>query len=222
MANIRILIADDHTIFRKGVSALLKSLPNMDVVGEAADGQAVVQMAKELEPDVILMDIQMPHQNGIDATRMILESHPDIKIIILTMFEDEQSTFSAMRAGAKGYILKGASQAEMIRSIEGVADGQMIFGAGIATQMIAFFGNRASSTPLPELTDREREVLGYIADGYRNSEIAEKLVISPKTLRNHISNIFGKLQVSDREEAIRRARDAGLHGLDSQVPGQHL
>jgi DNA-binding NarL/FixJ family response regulator len=211
MEIIRVLIADDHTIFRKGVRALLNSLPNMEVVGEAEDGESVIQMANELQPDVILMDIQMPNMNGVEATRQIVNDNPDIGIIMLTMFDDDNSTFSAMRAGAKGYILKGASQAEMIRSIEGVANGQAVFGAGVAMQMVNFFANTKASDPFPELTEREHEVLKLIADGHSNSEIAEALVISPKTLRNHISNIFSKLQVSDRMQAIKRARDAGLH-----------
>jgi DNA-binding NarL/FixJ family response regulator len=211
MEIIRVLIADDHTIFRKGVRALLNSLPNMEVVGEAEDGEAVIQMANELQPDVILMDIQMPNMNGVEATRQIVNDNSDIGIIMLTMFDDDNSTFSAMRAGAKGYILKGASQSEMIRSIEGVANGQAVFGAGVAMQMVNFFANTKASDPFPELTEREHEVLKLIADGHSNSEIAEALVISPKTLRNHISNIFAKLQVTDRMQAIKRARDAGLH-----------
>jgi DNA-binding NarL/FixJ family response regulator len=211
METIRVLIADDHTIFRKGVRALLNSLANMEVVGEAEDGESVIQMANELQPDVILMDIQMPNMNGVEATRQIVNDNPDIGIIMLTMFDDDNSTFSAMRAGAKGYILKGASQAEMIRSIEGVANGQAVFGAGVAMQMVNFFANTKASDPFPELTEREHEVLKLIADGHSNSEIAEALVISPKTLRNHISNIFAKLQVTDRMQAIKRARDAGLH-----------
>jgi DNA-binding NarL/FixJ family response regulator len=193
------------------VRALLNSLPNMEVVGEAEDGEAVIQMANELQPDVILMDIQMPNMNGVEATRQIVNDNSDIGIIMLTMFDDDNSTFSAMRAGAKGYILKGASQSEMIRSIEGVANGQAVFGAGVAMQMVNFFANTKASDPFPELTEREHEVLKLIADGHSNSEIAEALVISPKTLRNHISNIFAKLQVTDRMQAIKRARDAGLH-----------
>jgi DNA-binding NarL/FixJ family response regulator len=211
METIRILIADDHNIFRKGVRALLNSLPNMEVVGEAEDGSAVMKMAAELQPDVILMDIQMPNINGIEATRQIVNDYPDMGIIMLTMFDDDNSTFSAMRAGAKGYILKGASQVEMIRTIEGVASGQAIFGAGIAVQMVNFFSKSKTTDPFPELTEREHEVLKLIADGHSNAEIAEALTISPKTLRNHISNIFAKLQVSDRMQAIKRARDAGLH-----------
>ncbi|HLA42193.1 MAG TPA: response regulator transcription factor, partial [Aggregatilineales bacterium] len=148
--------------------------------------------------------------NGVEATRQIVKNNPDTGIIMLTMFEDDNSTFSALRAGAKGYMLKGASQAEMIRTIEGVAGGQAIFGAGIASQMANFFANARATDPFPELTEREHEVLKLIADGHANAAIAELLTISPKTLRNHISNIFGKLQVTDRMQAIKRARDAGL------------
>lgn len=212
---IRILIADDHTLFRDGLRALFDSLPDVTAVGEAADGGRVVQLAQELQPDVILMDIQMPGLNGIDATRSIVRASPHIGVIILTMFEDDDSVFAAMRAGARGYVLKGADQEEMLRVIQAVARGEALFGPAIAARLQQFFA--APPVPpevFPELTVREREVLALIAQGANNATIARALTLSVKTVRNHVSNIFSKLQVVDRAEALIRARNAGL-GSDS-------
>jgi DNA-binding NarL/FixJ family response regulator len=210
--SIRILIADDHTLFRDGLRALLGSILDADVVGEAATGEEAVARAAELAPDVILMDIQMPDVNGIEATRRILENNPNVGIVVLTMFEDDDSVFAAMRAGARGYILKGADQNEMLRAIRAVASGEALFGPAIANRLIAFFAGKQSSPPVPfpDLTDREREILDLIATGQSNAEIADLLFLSPKTVRNHISSIFSKLQVADRAQAIVRAREAGL------------
>jgi DNA-binding NarL/FixJ family response regulator len=213
MEPIRILIADDHTLFRDGLRALLTSLPDLEVVGEAATGQAVIAQAATLQPDVILMDLQMPEVNGIEATRRILNSSPHIGVIVVTMFEDDDSVFAAMRAGARGYVLKGADQAEVLHAVRVVAAGGALFGPSIAERVVSFFAMLRPVAPaqvFPELTDREREILGLIAGGSNNTEIAEKLVISPKTVRNHVSNIFSKLQVADRAQAIIRAREAGL------------
>jgi DNA-binding NarL/FixJ family response regulator len=213
MEPIRILIADDHPLFRDGVRALLKSLPEVEWVGEAASGDEVITQATSLQPDVILMDIQMPETDGIEATRQILYTSPHIGIIVLTMFEDDESVFAAMRAGARGYILKGADQAEILRVIEAVARGEAHFGPDIARRLMNFFATPRPAAPpqlFPELTGREREILNLIAQGYNNTEIAEQLVLSHKTVRNHISNIFSKLQVADRAQAIIRAREAGL------------
>lgn len=213
MERTRILIADDHTLFRDGVHALLDSIPEMEVVGEAADGEEVIQKAVALQPDVILMDIQMPGVNGIEATRRIVRQSPHIGVTVITMFEDDDSVFAAMRAGARGYILKGADQEEMLRAIRAVANGEALFGPAIARRMMGFFAaprSMISPSPFSELTDREREVLNLIAQGHSNAEIADQLVLSPKTVRNHISNIFSKLQVADRSHAIIRARNAGL------------
>ncbi|MCZ2108115.1 MAG: response regulator transcription factor [Dehalococcoidia bacterium] len=213
MDNIRILIADDHTLFRGGLKALLASLPNAEIVGEAADGEEAIAFAAQLQPDVILMDIQMPRVNGIEAARRILESTPHVGVLMLTMFEDDDSVFSAMRAGARGYVLKGASQGELIRAIEAVASGEALFGPGVAERLLTYLGTprpRLRERTFPELTEREREVLNLIAAGNNNATIANKLVLSPKTVRNHISNIFSKLQVADRAEAIIRAREAGM------------
>ncbi len=210
---IRILIADDHTLFREGVSALLASIPDMVVVGEASTGEEAIAKAGDLQPDVILMDIQMPGVNGIEATRRILNTSPHIGVIVVTMFQDDDSVFAAMRAGARGYILKGADQAEMLRAIRSVASGEALFGPAIATRLMNFFSSPKPPAPpqaFPELTNREREILDLIAEGLNNIQIAQRLTISPKTVRNHVSNIFNKLQVANRSQAIIRAREAGL------------
>lgn len=205
-------------MFREGLRALFSALPDIEVVGEAANGAAAVAQVSTLQPDVVLMDINMPDLNGIEATRQILASQPGMGIIMVTMLEDDASVFAAMRAGARGYVLKGAHHDEILQAIRAVATGQAVFGPAIATRMMNFF--QGLNQPMaktgvaiqafPELTEREREVLALIAQGVSNKEIAEKLVISMKTVSNHITNIFGKLQVADRAQAIIRARDAGL------------
>lgn len=219
MNKIRLLIADDHTLFREGLQALLGAMPDVDVIGEAANGEEAVAQAMAQQPDVVLMDVQMPaasHLNGIDATRQIVQANPHIGVIMLTMLEDDDSVFAAMRAGARGYILKGADKREVFKTIRAVAEGQALFGPAVARRLMNFFApppGQARSQPssvFPELTEREREILGLIAQGLNNAVIAERLVLSPKTVGNHISNIFSKLQVADRAEAIVRARDAGL------------
>ncbi len=209
---IRILIADDHTLFRDGLRALLGSVPDTEVVGEAATGEEAIAQAMALSPHVVLMDIQMPGMNGIEATLRILQVNPAVGIVVLTMFEDDDSVFAAMRAGARGYVLKGADQAEMLRAIRAVASGEAIFGPAIAQRLLAFFAARTSAPPLPfpDLTNREREILDLIAAGHGNAEIASRIYLSPKTVRNHVSSIFSKLQVADRAQAIVRAREAGL------------
>jgi DNA-binding NarL/FixJ family response regulator len=209
---IRVFIADDHTLFRDGLTALFGSIPDVEVVGEAATGDETVAGAAESQPDIVLMDIQMPGFNGIEATRRILRLSPHIGVIVVTMLEDDDSVFAAMRAGARGYVLKGADQEEMLRTIRAVADGEALFGPAIARRLMGFFAGLkpGASKAFPELTEREIEVLEQIAQGCNNAEIAHRLVISPKTVRNHVSNIFSKLQVADRAEAIIRARDAGL------------
>jgi DNA-binding NarL/FixJ family response regulator len=207
---IRVLIADDHPLFRDGLRALLNSIPQTELVGEAADGEEVLNQAAALQPDVILMDIQMPGLNGVDATKQILRANPDIGIVVLTMFEDDDSVFAAMRAGARGYILKGADQTEILRAIGAAVRGEALFGASIAKRLTSFFSASVPAQAFPELTEREREILDLMAQGLNNIEIAERLVLSPKTVRNHTSNIFNKLQVTDRTHAIVLAREAGL------------
>jgi DNA-binding NarL/FixJ family response regulator len=210
---IRVLIADDHPLFRDGMHGLLDSVAETEVVGEAASGEEAITLAENLQPDVILMDIKMPGVNGLQAMREILHTSPHIRILIVSMLEDDDSVFAAMRAGASGYVPKGANQDEMLRAIRAVANGEAIFGPGIAQRLIGFFSARRPSVApriFPELTDREAEILELIAKGHTNQEISELLVLSLKTVRNHVSNIFSKLQVADRAQAIIRAREAGL------------
>lgn len=213
METIRVFIADDHTLFRDGLRALFSAIEDVELVGEAADGAAAVSGVAEVQPDVVLMDIRMPGLNGIEATRSIVSASPHVGVIVVTMLEDDGSVFAAMRAGARGYILKGADQEQMLRIIRAVAAGEALFGADIAERLMNFFSNlepSAATKVFPELTEREREVLELIAQGHNNPEIARLFVISPKTVRNHVSNIFNKLQVADRAQAIIRAREAGL------------
>jgi len=214
MAPIKVLVVDDHTLFREGLSALLNAAPETTVSGEAGDGREAIARAAELSPDVVLMDIQMPEINGVEATRRILAHSPRTGIVMLTMLEDDDSLFAAMCAGARGYILKGADKAEVLRTVTAVAQGQALFGPAIAARLTTFFRKgsqmEAAITPFPDLTDREREVLALIAQGLNNNNIAARLHISNKTVSNHISSIFNKLQVADRAAAIVKARNARL------------
>ncbi len=213
MEKSQMIIADDHAAFREGLRLLLGAAEDMEVVGEAETGEQVVSLAEKLQPDVILMDLQMPGMNGIEATRRILHTSPHISILVISMFEDDDSVFAALRAGARGYLLKGAPKAEILRAIRGVVNGEAIFGPAIAKRLMQFFATtqlQVSETLFPELTDREREILILIAQHFSNPEIAQRLSLSPKTVRNHVSNIFSKLQVTDRAQAILKARDAGL------------
>ena len=217
-STIRIVIADDHAVVREGLRAVLGSEVDMEVVGEAATGEEVVERATELKPDVILMDIQMPNVNGIEATRRILEAKPEVGIVVLTMFEDDDSVFSAMRAGARGYVLKGAPPSEILKVVRAVAAGEAHFGAEIAKRFVDFFPTPTPASreqTFPELTAREREILDLIAQGHSNAKIAARLYVSRKTVGNHISHIFTKLQVADRAQAIIRAREAGLGREDT-------
>lgn len=210
---IKTIIADDHQLFRDGLKALLDSTPDTEVIGEASSGEEVVVLANKLRPNVILMDLQMPGVNGIEATQRITMDNPQINILILTMFDDDQSVFAALRAGARGYVLKGVKHDEMLRAVRAAASGEAIFSPGIAQRMMSFFATaRPAESPraFPDLTVREREILDLLARDYSNADIAGELVISPKTVRNHVSNILSKLQVADRREAGSVARDAGL------------
>ena len=212
-STIRVLIADDHGVVREGLRAVLGSEPEMEMVGEAATGQEVVERAAELKPDVVLMDIQMPDVNGLEATRRILEANPEVGVVVLTMFEDDDSVFSAMRAGARGYVLKGAPPSEILKVLRAVAAGEAHFGPEIAKRLMVFFSEPNPASPediFPELSAREVEILDLIAQGHSNAKIAARLYLSPKTVGNHISHIFTKLQVADRAHAIIRAREAGL------------
>ncbi len=210
---LRILIADDHLLFRDGLRALLTAAPDTELIGEAATGIEAVALASDLQPDVVVMDLQMPELNGIEATRRIVHTSPHVGVLVVTMFEDDGSVFAAMRAGARGYLLKGAKYDEMLRAIRAVGGGEAIFSPAIAARLMDYFTSfRQPTIPqaFPELSEREREILDLIAQGQKNADIADRLFLSPKTVRNHVSNILSKLQVADRTEAILRAREAGL------------
>jgi len=216
---IRVLIADDNTEFREGMRGLLAAQSDLAVVGEAASGAAALDQAARTLPDVVLMDLQMPDLNGIQATRQLVAARPHIGVLVVTMSEDDDSVFAAVRAGARGYLLKGARKIETLRAIRAVAAGEAIFSPAIARRLMGFFAAPRTSPPaFPELTDREREILVLIARGRANQEIANRLGLSLKTIRNHVSSIYGKLQVADRVQAALRAREAGL-GADRSYPG---
>jgi DNA-binding NarL/FixJ family response regulator len=213
--SVRVLIAEDHPLFREGMRGRLDRVADITVVGEAASGEEAVELARNLEPDVILMDIKMPGLNGIEATREILRSSPGgVGVLVLTMFEDDDSVFAAMRAGARGYLLKDSGGEGVVHAIRAVASGEAVFGAGVAERIMGFFSApRSSALPqraFPELTEREEEVLSLVAKGKSNQQIARELFVSLKTVRNHVSNILLKLQVADRAQAVIRARDAGM------------
>ena len=212
MESIRVLIADDHAYFRKGLRALLKLIPEVEVVGEADDGNAAVDLALALQPDIVLMDVHMPHCNGVEATARILHVSPQIGILMLTMLDDDESLWTAMRVGARGYVLKGADRVELARALKAVGNGEAIFSPTIAQRLTTLFAHtsRTTAAAFPELSEREREVLALIGQGLSNSEIANRLHISGKTVRNHVTNIFGKLEIAERSEAIARAREGGL------------
>lgn len=218
---IRVVVADDHPIVRDGLRALIEASPGIELLGEATTGDEAIDLAREVRPDVVLMDLAMPGRNGIEATREIVAKGYATAVLILTMFADDESIFAAMRAGARGYLLKDAGNEEMRRAIEGVGNGEAIFGAGVAQRMVGFFARarELGVQPFPDLTDREREVLTEIAQGASNSTIALHLGISVKTVRNHVSTILSKLMVVDRAEAIVRAREAGF-GVRDERPRQ--
>jgi DNA-binding NarL/FixJ family response regulator len=213
MEPITVLIADDHQFFRDGVRALLDGQPDMECVGEATNGEEAVRLATEEQPDVVLMDVQMPGMSDVEATLLIVSNSPQIRVLVVTMFEDDSLVFAAMRAGARGYLLKGARHEDMVRAIRAVGSGDAIFSPAIAAKLVEYFAALQPSRPqqvFPELSSREREILALLARGHKNAEIAERLVISPKSVRNYVSNIISKLQVADRAQAILRAKDAGL------------
>ena len=213
MEPITVLIADDHQLFRDGVRALLDAQPDMECVGEATNGEEVIRLATEVQPDVILMDVQMPGMSGVEATRQIVNSSPHIRVLMVTMFEDDALVFAAMRAGARGYLLKGTRHEDMVRAIRAVGSGDAIFSPAIAARLVDYFAAlqpRHSTQVFPDLSSREREILALLAQGYKNAEIADRLVISSKTVRNYVSNIISKLQVADRAQAILRAKEAGI------------
>jgi DNA-binding NarL/FixJ family response regulator len=209
----RIVVVEDHPLFRKGVIALLDAVPDMAVVGSVGSGEEAVAAARELRPDVVLMDLQLPGISGIEATRAIVEADPDVRVLVLSLFEDDDSVFLALRAGARGYVLKDADEDELTGAIRAVARGEAIFSSAVAGRVLAFFSvQRPAPKVFPALTDREREILDLLAAGKPNPSIARTLALSPKTVANYVSAIFAKLQVADRAEAMLRAREAGLGG----------
>ena len=218
---LRVLLADDHPLFRDGVRALLASVPDAEAIGDAATGREAVAITLELQPDVVVMDLHMPELSGIEATRQIVETSPHVGVLVLTMNEDDDAVFAAIRAGARGYLLKGSSQAEILHAIRAAGAGEAVFGPAIAHRLIAYFSSSPSGPPLafPQLTQRERDVLELIAQGQNNAAIAQHFTISQKTVRNHVSNIFNKLQVVDRAQAIVKARGAGI-GVAREPPSR--
>jgi len=208
---VRVLIADDHPLFRDGMIALLTDGADTELAGTATSGTEAVDLARELQPDVVVMDLQMPGLNGVEATRRIVADSPHIAVLVLTMFDDDDSIFAVLRAGARGYLLKGADREQILRAIHSAASGEVVFGADLAARMLGYFTASAAPPPVfPQLTAREREVLELIAQGQVNQAIAARLHLSHKTVRNHVSNILAKLQVADRAQAVAQARDAGL------------
>ena len=207
---MRVLVADDHPVFRQGLVAVLGDLPGVEVVGAAADGDEAVELARSLAPDVVVMDLHMPNRNGIDATRDIVEAGLPSAVLVLTMLEDEESLVAALRAGALGYVVKGAERDDIARALEAVANGQAFLGAEVAGRALARLSGATAPVAFAELTDREREILSLVARGLTNAAIADRLVLSPKTVRNHVSNVMTKIGAADRAAAVAMARDAGL------------
>ena len=211
---LSILLADDHPVFREGLRALLESTGQMQILAEASDGAEALRLALEVKPDLILMDIDMPGMPGIEATRRIQAQMPEMRILMLTMFEDDASVFAAIQAGALGYLLKGTPKADVVQAIQGIMAGEVIFGAGVAERVMNYFA-QARPVPIPafpELTGRERQMLELIAQRHTNAQIARLLELSPKTVRNYVSIILSKLHVADRTEALWLAKSAGLPG----------
>jgi DNA-binding NarL/FixJ family response regulator len=213
MTAVRVVLADDHPMVRYGIAAVLADAPEVDLVAEAADGSELLAMVAEHDPDVVVTDLDMPGVSGIEAITRLLQLRPGLPVLVLTMHAEDESLFAALRAGAKGYLLKGADRAELVRAILSVASGEAVYGAAVASRIVAFFTGAQkdyAAQVFPELTDRERDVLSLLADGRRNSEIAAALHLSDKTVRNHVSAVLLKLQVPDRTAAAIKAREAGL------------
>ncbi|GID30600.1 response regulator transcription factor [Paractinoplanes brasiliensis] len=211
MEIIRTLIVDDHAAFREGLRALLETSDDIVVADEAASGEQALALAPAVQPDVVLLDLAMPGMGGIAATERLVRDMPHVRVLVLSMADDDDSVFAAMRAGARGYVLKGARKAELLRAVRSVAAGEAIFGAALAVRLMGYFaGPRARDQAFPELSDRERQILGLVAQHLTNPQIAERLGLNQKTVRNHVSSVFTKLRVADRAEAIMRAREAGL------------
>jgi DNA-binding NarL/FixJ family response regulator len=209
---VSVLVVDDHPVFREGFAALLASIDEVDVVGTAATGEEALARVAELRPQVVVMDVQMPVLDGVEATRRLTAEDPEVGVVVLTMSEDDATLFEAVRAGARGYLLKGAEPDEVVRAITTVAAGGVVFGAVLAARIAQFFARpqQQESSPFPSLSPRELEVLDLVAAGMSNAQIAARLFLSQKTVRNHVHAVLGKLQAADRAEVIVRGRDAGL------------
>ncbi|WP_377643933.1 response regulator [Oryzobacter terrae] len=209
---IRVVVVDDHPVFREGFAALLRSIPDIEVLATASSGEEAVEAVEAHRPAVVVMDVQMPGMDGVEATRRVVAAHPDTGVVVLTMSEEDATLLDAVRAGARGYLLKGAEPDEIVRAITTVAAGGVVFGAVLAARVVDFMARprSAEGEPFPELSAREREVLDLVAGGLTNGQIAARLYLSPKTVRNHVHAILGKLRAADRTEAVIRARDAGL------------
>lgn len=216
MNAVRVLIADDHELFRRNLRTLLRGADGIEVVGEAADGVQAVAAASTLDPDVVLMDLHMPRCDGVEAIRRLTESTPHVAVVALTMLDDERSVRAVLHAGARGYLLKGARRAEVVRAVEAAAAGETILGAAVGRRLAGLLDGASAGPPFPELTDREREVLGLVAGGLANGAIAERLTLSPKTVRNNVSTIMSKLSATSRTELVVLAREAGLGGTDAR------
>lgn len=220
---VRVVLADDHPVFRRGLASVLSDDDRVELVAQAADGHEAIAAVREQAPDVVVMDLKMPGLSGIEATRRLSEESPEVGVLVLTMLDDDDSVVAALRAGAHGYLVKESDDEEIVRAIEAVHRRELLLGAGVASRVLAFFAGEAAlgpaaGDPFPELTAREREVLDLVARGLDNAEIERRLVVSPKTVRNHVHAIYAKLRVTGRPEAIVRAREAGLGGGKNQ-PG---
>jgi DNA-binding NarL/FixJ family response regulator len=210
---VRVVIADDHPMFREGLAGALLAVPELEVVGAAPDGEQLIALVDRTEPDVVLTDLAMPGLGGAAATRQILERHPHTQVIVLTMHDDDEAIYGALRAGARGYLLKGADRDEIVRTVLEVAAGGSVFGGGVGQRITTFFTStqqQYSATVFPDLTAREREILDLMAKGLGNHEIARRLFLSEKTIRNNVASVLTKLQVNDRAAAAAKAREAGL------------
>ncbi|TDB94300.1 response regulator transcription factor [Micromonospora fluostatini] len=207
---IRVAVVDDHPVFRLGMTALLGTLAGIECAGEAVDVDSALDLVASHAPDVVLMDLHLGERSGVEATRLIRARHPDVAVLVVTMFDDDDSLFGALRAGASGYLLKGAAPQQVERGVRAVANGELLLGPEIGARAVGFFTRGADPTPFPQLTDREREILDHVAQGLGNAAIAHRLALSPKTVRNHLSNILVKLGVGDRAQAIVRAREHGF------------
>lgn len=220
---IRVVIADDHPVFLSGLVTAFAGVPDIEVVGSVTDGRAAVDAVRSLHPDVVLMDLRMSPMNGIDATREVVRERLDAAVLVLTMFDDDESVFTAMAAGARGYLVKGSPQERIIDAVRAVASGDVVFGQAVAERVLSYFSQATATSraaAFPMLTTREAGVLELMAEGRANANIANALGLSEKTVRNNVSSIFAKLRVADRSEAIVRAREAGLGGGVTSGGGQ--